>query len=162
MACGIKSIAGIQKLFDHQTRLLLLQSLVYSHLHYSSGLLSGISQKLIVSLDKQNNWALKTITSRIKYESSRYLQLKFEILPATQFFKYKRTFHMWKTFIGHIPASQKFKYPTFEVTRNKRTNSYFCKLIPKTKYMQNCFFKTMFPYTTQRSKISVIKKNNPA
>ena len=46
MACGIKTIAAIQKPFDIQTRLLLLQSLVFSfsHLHYSSLLLSGISQ----------------------------------------------------------------------------------------------------------------------
>ena len=42
----------------------LLQSLVFSHLHYSSVLLSGINQKLIPSLDKQINWALKTITYR--------------------------------------------------------------------------------------------------
>ena len=48
MACRIKTIAAIQKPFYIQTRLLLLQSLVFSHLHYSSVLLSGISQKLIL------------------------------------------------------------------------------------------------------------------
>ena len=69
MACGIKAIAA--KLFDIQIRL-LLQSVVFSHLHYSSVPLSGISQKLILSLDKQINWALKTITYRKKYESSRF------------------------------------------------------------------------------------------
>ena len=72
MACGIKTLAAIQKLFDIQTHLLLLQSLVFSHLHYSSVVLSGISQKLILSLDKQINCALKTITYRKKYESSRF------------------------------------------------------------------------------------------
>ena len=51
-ACRNKTIAAIQKPFDIQTRLLFLQSLVFSHLHYSSVLLSGISQKLIISLDK--------------------------------------------------------------------------------------------------------------
>ena len=66
MACGIKTSAAIQKPFDIQTRLLLLQSLVFSHLHYSSVLLSGISQKLMLSLDKHINWALKTITYRKK------------------------------------------------------------------------------------------------
>ena len=39
----------------------------------------------------QINWALKTITYRKKHESSRELKLNFEILPRTQFLKYKRT-----------------------------------------------------------------------
>ena len=52
---------------------------------------------------------------------------------------------MRKIFSGHFPASRKINYSTFEVTRNKRTNSYFCKLIPKTKYMQNWFFNTTVP-----------------
>ena len=99
-----------------------------------------MSQKLILSLDKQINWALKIITYRKKIESSIDLKLKFEILPATEFLKNKRTIHMWKKFSGHLSAFRKIKYPTFEVTRNKQTNSHFCKLIPKTEYMQNCFF----------------------
>ena len=64
MACGIKTIAAIQKPFVIQTRLLRLQSLVFSHLQYSSVLLLGISQKLILLLDKQINWASKTIIYR--------------------------------------------------------------------------------------------------
>ena len=71
MACRIKTIAAIQKPFYIQTRLLLLQSLVFSHLHYSSVLLSGISQKLILKLDKQVNWALKTIIYRKKNMNHR-------------------------------------------------------------------------------------------
>ena len=49
--CGMKTIAAIQKPFDIQTRL-FLQSLVFIHLHYFSVLLSGLSQKLILSIDK--------------------------------------------------------------------------------------------------------------
>ena len=56
-----KTIAAIQKLFNIQTYLLLLQSLVFVHLHYNSVLLSVINQNLILSLDKQINWALKPI-----------------------------------------------------------------------------------------------------
>ena len=64
MTCGTKTIAAMEKLFEVQTRLFLLQSLVFSHLHYSSVLLSEISRKLILSFDKQINWASKTITYR--------------------------------------------------------------------------------------------------
>ena len=52
MACEIKTIAAIQKPFDIKTRLLLLQPLVFSHLSSFSVLLSRISQKLVLSLDK--------------------------------------------------------------------------------------------------------------
>ena len=45
MISGIKTIAAILKPFDIQTRIILLQALVFSHLHYSSSLLSGISRK---------------------------------------------------------------------------------------------------------------------
>ena len=94
-----------------------------------------------------------------KYESSRDLQLKFEILPATWFLKYKRTCQRWKIFSGHLPAFRRIKYQTFEVTRNKQTNSYFCKLIPKTKYMQNCFFNTTVPLYNSTLKIFNDEKN---
>ena len=66
MACGLKTIAAIQKPFDIQIRLLLLQSLVFSLLYYPSLLLLGTSHKLILSLDKQINCALKTIAYRKK------------------------------------------------------------------------------------------------
>ena len=47
MACGIKTIYSVRDLFPEKTRLLLLNALVISHLHYSSVLLNEITENLL-------------------------------------------------------------------------------------------------------------------
>ena len=55
MATGIKTLYAIRDIFPTATRLLLLDALVLSHLHYSSILLTGISENLVTTLEKQLN-----------------------------------------------------------------------------------------------------------
>ena len=59
MATGIKTLYSIRDIFPTATRLLLLNVLVLSHLHYSSILLTGISENLITTLEEQLNWGIK-------------------------------------------------------------------------------------------------------
>ena len=59
MATGIKVIYNLQNIFPENTKLLLLNALVISHLHYSAILLSGIRENLITTLKKQLNWGIK-------------------------------------------------------------------------------------------------------
>ena len=55
MATGIKTLYGIRDTFPIATRLLLLNALVLSYLHYSAILLTGITENLITTLEKQLN-----------------------------------------------------------------------------------------------------------
>ena len=68
MACGIKTLQSIKNPLPVKTRLLITHALVVSHLHYPAILLSGISAKLMISLEKQLSWAVKTCCDRVKYD----------------------------------------------------------------------------------------------
>ena len=63
---------------------------------YPAILLSGISANLMISLEKQLSWAVKTCCDRAKYDSSSDLKLKHNILPVTIFLDYKILCHFWK------------------------------------------------------------------
>ena len=64
IACGIKTIYCVRDFLPTKTRLLLLNALVISNLHYSSILLNGISRSLISTLEKQLNWGIKACFNR--------------------------------------------------------------------------------------------------
>ena len=55
MATGIITLYAMRDPFLIATRLLLLNALVFSHLHHSAILLTGISENLITTLEKQLN-----------------------------------------------------------------------------------------------------------
>ena len=59
MSCGIKCLYSLRDLFPEKTRLMLLNALVVSHLQYSAILLTGITENLMTTLEKQLNWAIK-------------------------------------------------------------------------------------------------------
>ena len=53
MACGIKTIYSVGELFSEKSRILLLNPLVISLLHYPSVLLNGITENPLTTLEKQ-------------------------------------------------------------------------------------------------------------
>ena len=75
IATGIKTLYAIRDFFPTATRLLLLNGLVLSHLHYSSILLTGISENLITTLEKQLNWEIKACFNRTKFDHSTDLKI---------------------------------------------------------------------------------------
>ena len=79
MAMGIKTLNVIKHPFPVSTRILLMNALILSHLHYSSVVIQGISNNLTVSLEKQLSWAVKSCFNRKKIGSSADLKLKFGI-----------------------------------------------------------------------------------
>ena len=81
MATVIKTIKCISRPFSEQTRLVLLNTLVISHLHYSGLLLASSKNNCFITLENQLSWAVKTCFSRKKYDSSSDLKLKHQILP---------------------------------------------------------------------------------
>ena len=66
MACSIKILKDIRNCFPIKTRLTLLNALVLSHIQYSSLMLVGIRENLMITLEKQLNWGIKVCFKRKK------------------------------------------------------------------------------------------------
>ena len=66
MATGIKTIKRTSRPFPEQTRLLLLNALVISHLHYWGLLLASSKTNCFITLEKQLSWAVYKCFNRKK------------------------------------------------------------------------------------------------
>ena len=79
MSC-IKCLYSIRDLFpEKKTRLMLLNTLVVSHLQYSAVLLNEITENLMERLEKHFNWAIEACFFRTKYDHSSDLKLQDKI-----------------------------------------------------------------------------------
>ena len=112
MATGIKTLKRISRPFPEQTRLLFLDVLVISHLHYSGLLLASSKNNFFITLEKQLSWALQTCFSRKKYDSSSDLKLKHQILPIKFFLEYKVLKYFMKLSSNQLPIFKKLHLPT--------------------------------------------------
>ena len=66
MVCGIKTPNSIKDIFfTEKSRILSLNALVISQLQYPSVLLNAIAQNLKTTLEKQLNWVITTISTKI-------------------------------------------------------------------------------------------------
>ena len=83
MACGIKTLSSIRDYFPEKVRLLLLNALVISHLHYPAILLNGLTENLNTTLEKQLNWGIKACFNRTKYDRSSDLIILLEMEKQT-------------------------------------------------------------------------------
>ena len=81
MAASIKTIYEIKRTIPDNMKKLILNAFVLSHLHYSATIIQSIKQILVLTLDRQLNWAVKASFFRKKFDSSRDLKLKHKILP---------------------------------------------------------------------------------
>ena len=88
MACGIKVLNILSKSLPEKTKVLLLNAIVISHLHYSALILIGLQKSLLTTLEKQLNWGIKSIFNRRKYDRSTDLKLRNKILPVSFLLKY--------------------------------------------------------------------------
>ena len=141
MSCGIKTLQSIKKPLPVKTRLLIMHALVISHLHYPAILLSGISANLMISLEKQLSWAVKTCCDRAKYNSSSDLKLKHNILPVTMFLDYKILCHFWKIQYQLLPAYYNIEYDNHQIDINTRTKNLYFGDRYNGQYIENSFFK---------------------
>ena len=74
MAVGITTVETVQHRFPTQVLLMLFHALVMSHLEYFLLLLFKISSSFLLSLEKQMNWALKSVSFRSNIKSSYELR----------------------------------------------------------------------------------------
>ena len=139
MAIGIKTIYKIRDYLPQVTRILLLQSLVLSHFQYSSILLTGISQELLNSLEKQLNWGLKACFFKSMRDSATALKLSSKILPIKNQISIRCAQTLWKLIHNKSEPFQSLLFPNFDLQQNQRTKIYTVQKRPRTKYLQNSF-----------------------
>ena len=89
MVTGMKTLKRISRAFPEQTRLLILNGFLISHLHCSGLLLASSKNLCFITLEKQLVWAVKKCLNRKKYDSSSDLKLKHQILPIKFFLEFK-------------------------------------------------------------------------
>ena len=82
-ACGRKVLNTLSKSLPEKTKVLLLNAIVISHLHYSALILIGLQKSLLITLEKQLNWGIKSIFNRRKYDRSTDLKLRNKILSVS-------------------------------------------------------------------------------
>ena len=141
MACGIKTLYSVKSFVPDETCLMLLNSLVISHIHYPALLLNRNSQKLITTLDKQLNWGVKACFNRRKYDSSSDLKIKHNIFPIRVFLDLKAVTYFWKYQNNPIPAFKSSnKIPTALIKTQSRTKEISCGCQAKSALMKNSFF----------------------
>ena len=122
MVTGIKVLYFIRNILPGETLLLLLNSIVLSHLHSSSVLINGISQNLWLTLEKQLSLAVKNCFHKKKYDSSRDLKIQFKILPVGLFLDLKAVLYFWKYQNDFLTAFKHQEIRTAKLKIVKKSN----------------------------------------
>ena len=141
MACGIKTLYSIRDYFPEKVRLLLLNALVISHLHYPEILLNGWTEYLNTTLEKQLNWGIKACFIRTKYYRSSDLKIKHNILPIRYFLKNKSLLYFWKWKNNLIPAFRDSQLETDKIRKQSRTETLYFNTFCRSDFLRNSFFK---------------------
>ena len=146
MACGIKTLYAIRESFPEKTRILIMNALVISHVHYSAILLNGVSENLLTTLEKQLSWAVKACFNRRKCDHSADLKLLHEILPIRYFLKLKSALFFWKFCHNMVPSLTNDNRPTTAVFReHKRTDQIYLDIKRNSIFIENSFFNKVIP-----------------
>ena len=121
---------------------MLLNALVVSHLQYSAILLTGITENLMTTLEKQLNWAIKACFFRTKYDHSSDLKLQYKILPVRYLLNMKTVLYFWKWKNKMIPALIGENEPsTTQLRFLERTDILVYTGRCESTFMRNSFFK---------------------
>ena len=133
MAAGIKTIYTVRSFVPLKTRLLLLHALVLCHLFYPAVLLTGITNTVMDSLEKQVNWGIKACCFKRKFDSATNLKKTNKILPAQKQIEYICLTYFWKLISDTSEAFLNLKFPNFPLKFNARRNSYSLNISAKNK-----------------------------
>ena len=120
MAARIKTLEHVFCPFPEQTRLLVLNALVISLLHYSGHLLDSSRKSCIIILEKQLSWAVKMCYNHKTHDSSSDQKLKHRILPIKFFLECKALNYFMKL----APNFRKIPLPTSNLRYKQQTKKY--------------------------------------
>ena len=142
MACGIKTLYSVKSFLPDKTFLMLLNSLVISHIHYPAILINGMSQNLITTIEKQLKWGVKACFNRRTFDSFSDLKLKHNIFPIRILLDLKAITYFWKHQNNLLPA---FKCSNKITTAQSRTKENSCGCQAKSAFMKISFFMRIIP-----------------
>ena len=111
MACGIKTIYAIRDHLTVKSNLIIMKSLVMSHLMHSITLLTNITEKTKESIDAQLSWALKACCHEHKTASTTALRLKHKLLPFSGYMNQRSLLYFWKLERGLLTSFQQNQFP---------------------------------------------------
>ena len=116
------------------------------HLHYFAILLTGITENLITTLEKQLKWGIKACFNGSKFDHSTNLKIRHKILPVRYFLDYKCLSYLWKYKNNLIPAfNNKLQFPTAKIMIHKRTQTEYSDMTIRSEFIRNCFYKKTLP-----------------
>ena len=140
MAIAIQTIKNIRNQLPHSVRVLLIKTLVLSHLHYTCLFLNGCSVQILKKkLEKQIKWAIRTSLSVQRNISVRVYRINHDIPTANQIIGYRSLQYYSRLFLKNLPAFKTLKFPNLPEYYNFRTKRFKMIGNAKTDFMQKSF-----------------------
>ena len=142
MAQGIKTIDTIGQQLPTLSLVALLHCLVLSHLDYSAISLIQINATLMLSLEKQLNWALKRTYFRSKFKSSSLLRISKSFIGIEKKIELKCITYLYQYLTNQKKAFQNtLRLPTANYRLNKKNErKLFLTNIVQPLLYKNHFF----------------------
>ena len=141
MAQGIKTIDTIGQQLPTLSLVALLHCLVSSHLDYLAKFLIQIKASLMLSLEKQFNWALKRTYFRSNFKSSSLLRISESFIGIEKRIELKCITYLYQYLTNKKKAFQKTsRLTTANYRLNKRTKQIFFDKHCSTASLQKSFF----------------------
>ena len=130
MAHAIRSIYLIRHQVPLNARILLLKSLVLSHLSFSAIFFKIYLQKNLKRLNRQISWCIKVRFLRKKYDKARDLLIQTKTLPAELIiakmslikFHYDMRPDNSENFHGYLSLHQNTRTKQFKIRQNAKTS----------------------------------------
>ena len=145
MAGGIKTIYTLRNRIPTFLMKTVLNAFVISHLLYSLLLIQSVDKNLLISLEKQLNWAIRAFYSRNRMDSTKDLKIEHSILPVEYLIKLNRTTYMWKLRNCFLPPFNPLDVttlPTWCIRQNLRSCDIFFDSICHTQKLERSIVKT--------------------
>ena len=140
MAQGIKTIDTIGQQLPTLSLVALLHCLILSHLDYSAIFLIQINATLMLSLEKQLNWALKRTYFRSKFKSSSLLRISKSFIGIEKRIELKCITYLYQNLTNKKKAFQNtLILPTANYRLNKRTKQIIFDKHCSTASLQKSF-----------------------
>ena len=156
MANAIRSIYLIRHLIPLNARILLLKSLVLSHLSFSAIFFQNLSAKNLKRLNRQINWGKKVCFLRKKYDKARDLLIQTKTLPAELIIA-KMSLIKFQYDIGGPENCESF-HGHLSLHQNTRTKQLKIRQNAKTSFGMNSIVRQCFGWLRLAKNGNVFKK----
>ncbi len=129
----LREISSIRKYVTTEVAQTLVQSMVISRLDYGNSLLFGISDKLLIKLQRVQNTAARIILRLRKYDHISHGLMSLHWLPVRYRIKFKIAMITYKVLSTNQPVYLRELLTVQKNTRSLRSSCEIVLKVPKTK-----------------------------